>query len=440
MPQIVDELISARWILPIEPHGAVLTEHALAIDGGRILALLPQRQADKLYAAKTHTTLDNHALIPGLVNIHTHAAMTLMRGLADDLPLMKWLTEHIWPAEGKHVSSEFVYDGTLLAAAEMLKGGITCANDMYFFPGDAARAFQDAGMRASLGIIVIDFPTVYANDPTDYLHKGLVMRDSFKQNALLSFCIAPHAPYTVSDPTFAQVVTLAEELDLPIHLHVHETQGEVQESEAKHGMRPLARLQQLGVVGANLIAVHSVHLSAEEVAQYAAQGVSVAHCPSSNLKLASGVAPITALLDAQVNVGLGTDGAASNNRLDMFQEMRTAALIAKAASGRAEALDAMTMLRMATINGARALGLEKHIGSLEPGKAADLCAVDLSATELNPCYHPASHLVYAAGREHVSDVWVGGKRLVHAGRLMQLDETRLRAKAKLWQSKLMANA
>lgn len=436
----IDELIHARWIIPIEPADAVLEDHALAINGGRIVALLPRAEAAARFSAAQSTDLPNHVLIPGLVNIHTHAAMSLMRGLADDLPLMEWLTQHIWPAEGKHVSTEFVYDGSLLAAAEMLRGGVTCCNDMYFFPEDAGRAFIDAHMRAALGLIVIDFPTAYATDPNDYLHKGLAMRDALKREPLLSFCIAPHAPYTVSDGTFEQAVTLAEELELPIHLHVHETQHEVQESQAKHGARPLARLHRLGVCGPSLIAVHSVHLTREEVAQYAELGISMAHCPSSNLKLASGFAPTPALLAAGANIGLGTDGAASNNRLDLFTEMRTAALIAKAGADQADTLDAMTALRMATLNGARALGLDQEIGSLLPGKAADLCAVDFSAPELNPCYHPASHLVYAAGREHVSDVWVAGRRVVRDRALTTLDLPRLQAKAALWQTRLTPNA
>lgn len=438
--ETVDELIHARWIIPIEPAGVVLEHHAIAIKDGRIVALASQEAASARFDAAQVTRLDEHVLIPGLINIHTHAAMSLMRGLADDLPLMEWLTQHIWPAEGKHVSPEFVHDGTLLAAAEMLRGGITCCNDMYFFPEDAGRAFVEAHMRAALGLIVIDFPTAYATDPSDYLHKGLAMRDRFKQEPLLSFCIAPHAPYTVSDGTFEQAVTLADELDLPIHLHVHETAHEVQESLAKHGARPLARLHRLGVCGPNLIAVHSVHLTREEIAQYAQLGISMAHCPSSNLKLASGFAPTPALLASGVNIGLGTDGAASNNRLDLFTEMRTAALIAKASADQADALDAMTALRMATLNGARALGLDQEIGSLLPGKAADLCAVDFSAPELSPCYHPASHLVYAAGREHVSDVWVAGRRVVRDRILTTLDLPRLQAKAALWQTKLTADA
>ena len=438
--EAIDELITARWIIPIEPAGAVLEYHAIAVHKGRIVALLHEDQAKQRFAAKAHTALPNHVVIPGLVNLHAHSAMTLMRGLADDLPLMKWLTEHIWPAEGKHVSSEFVHDGTLLAAAEMVRGGITCCNDMYFFPEDAGRAFIESKMRAALGLIVIDFPTAYANDPADYLHKGLAMRDALKHEPLLSYCIAPHAPYTVGDKTFEQVLTLSNELDLPIHLHVHETLDEIRESEAKYGARPLARLHQLGVVGPNLIAVHSVHLSPGEIELYAALGVSVAHCPSSNLKLASGFAPTPALLGAGVNTGLGTDGAASNNRLDLFQELRTAALFAKATSSRADVLDAMTVLRMATLHGARALGLEKEIGSIEAGKSADLCAVAMDSLELAPCYHPASHLVYASGREHVSDVWVAGNRLLRNRQLTQMDEARLKAKASLWQTKLMANA
>jgi 5-methylthioadenosine/S-adenosylhomocysteine deaminase len=438
--EAIDELISARWIIPIEPASVVLEHHTIAVKAGRILGVFPEANAQQRFTARTQTELPNHVVIPGLVNLHAHSAMTLMRGLADDLPLMKWLGEHIWPAEAKHVSPEFVYDGTLLAAAEMVRGGITCCNDMYFFPEDAGRAFAEAKMRAALGLIVIDFPTAYANDPADYLHKGLAMRDALKHEPLLSYCIAPHAPYTVGDKTFEQVVTLADELDLPIHLHVHETQDEIREGEAKYGARPLARLHRLGVLGPNLIAVHSVHLSPAEIEQYAALGVSVAHCPSSNLKLASGFAPTPALLEAGVNTGLGTDGAASNNRLDMFQEIRTAALCAKALSGRADVLGAMTALRMATLHGARALGLEKEIGSIEAGKSADLCAVAMDSLELTPCYHPASHLVYACAREHVSDVWVAGNRLLRNRQLTHIDQARLKAKAVLWQTKLMANA
>ncbi|MGH8751077.1 MAG: TRZ/ATZ family hydrolase, partial [Burkholderiales bacterium] len=405
MPQHADTLIDAGWIIPVEPS-AVLQRHSLAIADGIIQAILPSTQAHAQFRAKQHLKLENHVLIPGLVNLHTHAAMTLMRGLADDLPLMEWLNRHIWPAESKHVSHAYVHDGTLLACAEMRRGGITCCNDMYFFPEAAAQALDEAGLRAAIGIIVIEFPSNYAGDPDDYLNKGLATRDEFKRHPLLTFCMAPHAPYTVSDKTFGKLLTYAQQTDLPIHIHVHETEDEIRQSLKQHNARPLARLHGLGLLGPNFIAVHAVHLTEQEIALLASQSCSVAHCPSSNLKLASGFAPVAALLEQGINVGIGTDGAASNNRLDMFEEMRLTALLAKAVSGRADALPAHQALRMATLNGAKALGLDGKTGSLTVGKAADITAVDFSSLELSPCFDPVSHLVYAAGREQVSHVWV----------------------------------
>jgi len=364
--------------------------------------------------------------------------MTLMRGLADDRALMDWLQNHIWPVEARHISSDFVRDGTLLACAEMLRGGITCFNDMYFYPEAAGRAALAAGMRAALGIIVIELPSPYAADAQDYLSKGLATRDDLKDESLLSFCIAPHAPYTVSDRTFKRIAMLQGELDLPLHIHVHETRDEIEHSLARHGARPLARLQELGLVDANLIAVHAVHLTEQETNLLAEEGCHVAHCPSSNLKLASGIAAPDRLLKAGVNVGLGTDGAASNNRLDLFTEMRLAALLAKGTSGDAMALPAHTVLEMATVRAARALGMEDRIGTLAPGKCADMTAVNLGALDLSPCYDPLSHLVYAAGREHVSHVWVNGELLVENGRLTRLDTRELAAKAAYWKDKIRA--
>src|SRR5712692_2903077 len=395
--QAVDLLVSARWVIPVEPAGTVLDDHSVAVAEGRIVAVLPSAQAAQRFEAREHLRLDRHALIPGLVNLHTHAAMTLMRGLADDLPLMTWLRDHIWPAETRHVSPEFVYDGTLLACAEMLRGGVTCFNEMYFFPEAAARAALAAGIRAALGIIALEFPTPYAADADDYIAKGLAVRDAFKEEPLLSFCMAPHAPYTVSDRTFSRVLTIAEELDLPIHVHLHETRHEIEESLARFKARPMERLRALGLPGPRLIAVHAVHVTGPEIEMLARFGASVAHCPSSNLKLASGLAPVAAMLAHGINVGLGTDGAASNNRLDLFQEMRTAALLAKAVGEDAEAMPAHQALAAATLHGARALGLDASIGSLTPGKFADLCAVAFDGPELLPCYDPVSHLVYSAG-------------------------------------------
>lgn len=432
-------VIEPRWVVPVEPATVALEAHAVVIAGDRILAVLPVADAAARYPEAPRIHLPDHVLIPGLVNLHTHAAMTLMRGMADDLALMEWLRNHIWPAEAQLVSDEFVYDGTLLACAEMLRGGITCFNDMYFFPEATARAALQSGMRAALGIIAIEYRSAYASDAQDYLAKGMALRDTLRDEPLLSFCLAPHAPFTVSDATFVQIATYAGELDIPVHIHVHETAQEVADSQAKHGVRPLARLEMAGLLGPGLIAVHSVHLDDREIALFTRHGCSVAHCPSSNLKLASGIAPIPRLLQAGVNVGLGTDGAASNNRLDLFAEMRLAALLAKGGSGDATAMPAHKALECATLGGARALGLQERIGSIVPGKLADLTAVNLAASELSPCYDPVSHLVYAAGREHVSDVWIGGERQLVDGKLAKLDESAIRAKARQWQMRIRAS-
>jgi 5-methylthioadenosine/S-adenosylhomocysteine deaminase len=430
--------LDARWIIPVAPSPAVLSQHSLIIEGERIIDCLPQDTVPTRYPGAIRIHLPEHALIPGLVNTHTHAAMTLFRGVADDLALMDWLNQHIWPAEARLVSDEFVYDGSLLACAEMLKGGVTCFNDMYFFPEATARACLQAGMRASLGIVTIEFRSSYASDAQDYLNKGMALRDQLRDEALLSFCLAPHAPFSVTDETFAQIAIYANELDLPVHIHLHESANEVADSTAQHGVRPLARLDKHGLLGPGLIAVHSVHLTPEEIALFARHGCSVAHCPSSNLKLASGIAPVAALTRAGVNIGLGTDGAASNNRLDLFEEMRLAALLAKGSSLDPTVMPAMKALEAATLGGARALGLQDRIGSLETGKFADITAVRLSDTELQPCFDPVSHIVYAAGRNHVTDVWVHGKRVVSGGNLLTLDEASITARAKHWQRKVQS--
>jgi 5-methylthioadenosine/S-adenosylhomocysteine deaminase len=436
MSETIDLLISARWIVPVEPATTVLENHAVAIRGGEIVALLPQEQARERFDAKERIDLDDHALLPGLINLHGHAAMSLMRGLADDLPLMTWLQEHIWPAEAKHVSAPFVRDGTLLAAAEMLQGGITCLNDMYFFTESSIEACQRLGLRLAAGLTVLEFPTNYASDADTYLQKGLELRDRHRDTPLLSFCLAPHAPYTVSDATFERIATLAEQLNTPIHVHVHETLDEIQGSLKQYGVRPLVRFEKLGLLSPSLIAVHAVHLDNAEIDMLKHTGSHIAHCPSSNLKLASGIARIAALQAAGVNVGLGTDSAASNNRLDLWTEMRTAALLAKGASGDPTVITAHQALAMATINGAKALGLDKRIGSLAVGKAADLIAVRLDSPELSPCFDVASHLVYAAGREHVSHVWVNGQARVAEGQLRGIERRELRQLALSWQNRL----
>lgn len=439
----VDQVIEARWLVPVVPQVQASEWMSVVVDKGRITDILPNEAARLKYSAKQMVRLGEHVLMPGLINLHTHAAMTLMRGLADDVGLMPWLNDHIWPAEKQHVSERFVHDGTLLAAAEMLKGGVTCFNDMYFFPQAAAEAALRAGIRANLGLVVLEFPTAYANDADDYLQKGFEARDQWRGQALLSSSLAPHAPYTIEDRTFEKVITYAEQLGLGIHTHLHETLSEVEQSLAQHGRRPLQRLAELGLLGPNLVAAHCVHLQPEEMALLAEHGCHIAHCPASNLKLASGIAPVAKLLQQGINIGIGTDGAASNNRLDMFAEMRLAAMLAKGFSGDASVLSAAEALQMATINAARALGLEDHIGSIEVGKAADLVAVRIAEPETLPCFDPVSHLVYVAGREHVTHTWVAGdlryqKPEGSEGVYANIEPAELREINATWQPRLSA--
>ncbi|HLX28890.1 MAG TPA: TRZ/ATZ family hydrolase [Casimicrobiaceae bacterium] len=435
MPRAVDLRIDARFIVPIEPEG-VLHDHALIVDGGRIIALEPRADADRAYTPRERVLLAQHALVPGLVNAHTHAAMTLLRGVADDTPLKIWLEEHIWPRERRFVAPDFVHDGTLLAAAEMLRAGITCANDMYFHPDAAAQAYEESGLRAMIGMPILDFPTPYAADADAYLARGLAARDAFKQSQRLSFSLAPHAPYTVSDDTWRSIVVYARQLDLIIQTHVAETRQEVEDARVASHESPVARLDRLGATGPAFIAIHGVHLDSHDIEILATQRCHVVHCPVSNTKLASGVARVDALLARGINVALGTDGAASNNRLDMLDEMRIASLLAKASSGNAAALPAPTLLRMATLNGAAALGLDARIGSLTLGKEADLTAIRLSDVETLPLYDPVSQLVNAAGREHVTDVWIAGERVLEDRRPTRLDVDALASRARAWQARL----
>ena len=438
MSTSVDLLIHPRWLIPVVPDNIALDRHSIAVHDGQIVDILPQSEARVRYQATNDYELPAHALIPGLVNLHTHAAMTLMRGISDDLPLERWLNDVIWPTESRHVSPAFVRDGTLLAAHEMLRGGITTCNDMYFFPDDAARAYADTGIRAVVGLIVVGFPGAWASDVDDYLRKGLAVRDKWLGHPLVSFAIAPHSPYVVPDAGLERTACLAAELDLPIHIHVHETANEINESLAAFGMRPIARLERLGLLGPNLTAVHAIHLDETELALLARRGCSVAHCPVSNMKLASGIAPVPAMLRHGINVGLGSDGAASNNRLDLFQEMRQAALLAKVGSLDASVVPAHMALHMATMGGARALGLDGMIGSLEIGKRADLCAVAFDSPLMAPCFDPISHLIYVCDRQQVSHVWVDGKiRIQNGETLLQINDNELIATASLWQTKLV---
>ena len=436
MMSCAELILAAPWLIPIEPLGVVLEDHAIVVENGRIADVLPRALAQQNHPQCPIEDLEGQVLLPGLVNTHCHAAMSLMRGIADDLPLMDWLTQHIWPLEQRWVGDSFVRDGTQLAIAEMIRGGITTFNDMYFFPEVTAREVTRAGMRATLGLIAIDFPTAWAKDPDEYLQKGLALRDEYLNDSLVSFALAPHAPYTVSDPLFLRIGTLASELDLPIHTHLHETADEIAQGLKHFGVRPLKRLQNLNLLGPGFMAVHMTQLIESEMELLAETGAHVIHCPESNLKLASGFCPVSELIGRGVNVGLGTDGAASNNDLNLMGEMRTAALIAKAVSGNAAALPAPEALAMATLGGARALGLDHRIGSLVPGKAADFISVDLRSIETAPGFNPISDLVYAADRHLVSNVWIEGKRLLKNRQLLTLDLDEVRQRCAYWHQRL----
>jgi len=429
-------LICAGHVLPVVPRGQVLEDHAVVVRGDRIAGVLPRREAESAWPGAERVDLPGHVLLPGLVNAHTHAPMTLLRGFADDMELTTWLQEHIWPAERRFVGSDFVRDGTLLAVAEMLRSGTTCFNDMYFFPDATIDVCRETGIRGSVGITIIEFESAWASGVERYIEKGLALLEAWRDEPLVRFTLSPHAPYTVSDPTLARIAELSAEHDLPVHIHLLETEWEIKQSYQQHDVHPVTRLERHGLLNDRLQAVHMVQTSAEDIAKVAAAGASVVHCPQSNMKLASGFCPAAALIDAGVNVAVGTDGAASNNDLDMLAETQTAALLAKAVAGDARAVDAAQALEMMTINGARALGLGDRTGSIEVGKQADLCAIDFRTPATQPLHHVVSQLLYAASGRQVSDVWVAGRRLLNSGRLTTIDEDSVLASAQRWRERL----
>ena len=436
MPEPVDLIIRPTWTLQTRPDVTVKTGHSVAIDEGRIVAVMEDAALRNAYTAAVEHERPGHVLMPGLINAHCHAGMSLMRGFADDMPLERWLNEYIWPAESQLITREFVADGTRLAIAEMLLGGTTCFADMYFFPDVVATVSEEAGMRCAVGMIALEAPTAWAQNADEYIEKGLAVHDTTRSLARVTTTFAPHAPYSVSDSTFERIRQLADELDVPVHTHVHETATEVAEAVAANGERPLARLQRLGYLTPTLMAVHATQLIEDEIESLARESASVVHCPRSNLKLASGLCRVADLLSAGVNVALGTDGAASNNRLDMFAELQLAALLGKAVAEDATAVSATQALQMATINGARALGLDDQLGSVEPGFAADVICVELETLHQIPVIDPISHLVYTASREQVTDVWIAGEHLVSAGRLQRMSEAALRARTATWAQKI----
>ncbi|MEM7765307.1 MAG: TRZ/ATZ family hydrolase [Pseudomonadota bacterium] len=434
--QQCDLLLTARWVVTVDDDNRVLDNAGLAIRGGRIVAIDSEDSLRRQWQAREHIDCGRAALLPGLVNTHTHAAMSLFRGIADDVPLETWLNEHIWPLEGQHANADFVRDGTRLAIAEMIRSGTTCFNDMYFCPDVVAEVANEARIRASIGLIVIEFPTVWASGPDEYLSKAMQVYDAHAADTLLSMQFAPHSTYAVTEATLKRVRTQADQLDIGVHIHLHETVAEVQQHAAQHGERPFATLDRLGLVNDRLLAVHMTQLSSDEIARAAERGISIAHCPESNMKLASGSAPVADLISAGVNVALGSDGAASNNDLDLFGEMRSAALLGKVTSADASRPSAAEVLRMATAGGATALGIDEVTGSLSAGKSADVIAVRMDQPHTTPCFDPVGAIVYAAGRSDVSDVWVAGRRLMNARQLTTIDESSILERAVEWQSRL----
>lgn len=434
--QPIDLLIEADHVLPVRPARVVLADHAVAVDGDRILAVLPRAEALARYAPREHVRLGEAVLLPGLVNAHTHNPMTLMRGLADDLPLKPWLEDHIWPAEARVMGVDYVRDGVELAIAEMLRGGTTACNENYFFPDVIGETCRRHGFRVTVGIPVIEFPSAWARTRNEYFEKGLAAHDAFRDDPLVRTSLAPHAPYTVGDESFERIRMLRDQLGIPVHLHLHETRGEVEDARRASGMRPFQRMQALGLVDESLVAVHMTELNDAEIAHCAEAGVTVVHCPESNLKLASGFCPVAKLRAAGVTVALGTDGCASNNDLDLIGEMRIAALLAKGVAGDASVVDAHAAIEMATIAGARAMGLADAIGSIEPGKQADLVAIRLDEIEAQPWYDIAAQIVYAGHRRQVSDVWIAGRRKLVRGELPDMDLDAIKARARRWRQRI----
>ena len=431
----VDLIIKSKWIAPVDGETALLTDHSVVIKDKRLVALCSQEELKDKYSSSTEIQLNDHILIPGLINAHGHAPMALLRGVADDLALEEWLNNRIWPLEQKFITPQFVADGAELAIAEMILSGTTCFADMYFYADQVAKTAIESNIRAQLACPVLDFPTVWAHSSDEYIQQTIKLHDDHRNSELISIAFGPHAPYTVSDGPLRKVGTMAEELDIPIHMHVHETSKEISDSLKQYGCRPLQRLNELGLISPRLNCIHATQLTQDEISLITDAGSSVVHCPASNMKLASGICDVSNLINCNTNVCLGTDGAASNNELDLLKEGRLASLLAKLTSKVASSLPANQTLEMMTINGAKALGLEESIGSLEVGKFADVTAISLDAPNTMPINDPLSHVVYAANSTQVTHVWVGGRIVLDDRRLVTVELNSIREKASLWQKR-----
>ena len=429
-------LLLPRLLVPVRPRLQVLEHMAVVIEGEYITGVMPRTEALARYTDATRIELPEHVLVPGFINMHTHSAMSLLRGYADDLDLQVWLNDHIWPVEKAYLSPGFVHDGAKLAIAEMLRGGTTCFNDLYFFPEVTAAAAVESGMRACIGIPVINVPTTWAANENEYIDKGLEVSTSWRGEHLVTTLFAPHAPYSVGDSALGRIAELSESLDMRVHMHVLESDWEISESLRQHGKPTLDRLNDVGLMNERLLAVHMTQLNGTDLEALSRTSVNVIHCPESNLKLGNGICPVARLLEHDINLALGTDGAASNNNLDLLAESRSAALLAKGYAADPCVLNAFQTLEMLTINAARAMGQENLLGSIEAGKLADICAIRLDSLQTTPMYDVVSHLVYAASSQQVSHVWVGGRMLLQDAQFLHMDIGDIMERANDWAMRI----
>ncbi|MEJ2087153.1 MAG: TRZ/ATZ family hydrolase [Gammaproteobacteria bacterium] len=440
-PIPADLVINAGWLVPMSSGAdpgepATITDGAVAIADGRIVGVGTRQEIAGRFDATSTLSLAEHVLLPGLVNAHGHAAMTLLRGSSEDTPLQAWLTEQIWPLEAKWVDESFVRDGVRLALAEMIHAGITCFADMYFFPEIIAAEARAAGIRSQVCIPVIEFANAWCANSEEGFHKGLALHDQYRNDPLIDVAFGPHGVYSVTDDDLAKILMYSEELDVNVHIHLHENAAELAQNQDKFGTSGIRHLHQRDLLGPRLQAVHVTQIEPQEIELLAEANVQVVHCPTSNAKLASGICPVTALLGSGINVALGTDGAASNNTLDMLGEARLASLLAKLDRADAAALPARVALGMATSGGARALGRGDQTGSLVEGLAADLIAVDMHDVRHHPLYDPVAQLIHTSSGSSVTHVWVNGRCLMEAGRLTTLDEAAVLNTAEAWRRRI----
>lgn len=431
-----DLLVVGGTVLTMEPDAAPIANGAVAITDGRIAAVGPAEQLLEGAAAGEVLQASDCLVLPGFVNTHGHLAMSLLRGIADDLPLMQWLNDHIWPAEKQHMERDAVRLGTELAAAEQLLAGITTTTDMYFFGDDVGDVLATAGMRGVVAESLIDFATPRCSGPEEMLQRQLELIDAFRDHPLITPSVAAHAPYSVCAANLVREAELAEEHEVPFQIHLSETRWEVEKLLAEKGLSPVAYLADLGVLSERVVAAHCVHVSPEDIELLAELEVGVAHNPVSNLKLASGVAPVPAMLAAGVTVGLGTDGAASNNTLDLLRDLQLATLLHKSTTGDATALPARTALEMLTAGGARVLGLGDRVGRLVEGLEADIACLSIDGPHTVPMYDPYSHVVFASRAADVRHTIVRGRVLVRDRQLETIDLERVRGAARSFAARV----